>query len=816
VIQIQTLRIEEFRGIRELEIDMDSSSFAVFGPNGSGKSGVVDAIDFALTGSVARLSGAGTGGLSVTRHAPHVHQRDNPAAAKVSLTFTHPASGQIGVLTRCVKTADQFTLEPNTPELAGAVAWAAQHPELTLTRREVIKYVNTEPGKRAQEVQALLKLDRIDEMRRLLNTARNKTSSTAKTAADAVKSAEDGVKRVLDITSLLSSEVANAVNKQRDVLGLEALATVTFETDLSAGAKVDGNQGSFNKASAARDVKAITAFLAEHADFDQAVSDLTAALGELEADPTVLDALKHRQLVETGLPLVTDGVCPLCDLAWPTADALRQHLADKLARSEAAAKLQQRIQAAAGKVVGHLHGVRGLIQAAQPHAVTLGQTALQKSFQDWSNDIAAFEAKLGTVESIRQESERLTTDPLGTPSAMAAGIGALRTAIEALPDQTATESARSFLSVTQDRWMQVRQARATASKATAAHKAATAVYEKYNAVADAALTTLYKSVEDDFRNYYRQINSDDESSFKAGLSPTAGKLDLEVDFYGLGMFPPMAYHSEGHQDGMGVCLNLALIRQIHKSDFRLAVLDDVVTSVDANHRRQFCKLLKDIFPDVQFIITTHDEVWARQMQSSGLIARRSLARFHGWTVDGGPLYGQGGDFWVQIEADLAKDDVPGAAHKLRRNLEAALGDIAAGIQGHVVYRADNNYDLSSFFAAVKGRHGDLLKKATASANSWNNEAAQQKAENLKGERAKAMLAQDGENWAINALVHNNDWATMTKADFVPVVEACKKFLELFTCSNDTCDGWIYVLGIPGREEELRCSCGTLTLNLRKK
>lgn len=817
MIQIQTLRVEEFRGIRELELNLDSSSFAVVGPNGSGKSGVIDAIDFALTGSIARLSGAGTGGISVMKHGPHVHQRDNPTAAKVTLTFKHPASGQVGVLTRCVKTADQFTLEPNTPELAGAVGWAAEHPELTLTRREVIKYVNTEPGKRAQEVQALLKLDRIDETRRLLNTARNKTSSTAKSAADAVKSAEDGVKRILDITSLLPSEVGNAVNKQRDVLGLEALATVTLETDLSASARVDGNdQGSFNKASAARDVEAVNNFLGEHADLDGAVSELKAALDELEADPTVLDALKHRQLVETGLPLVTEGVCPLCDLAWPAADALRQHLSDKLARSEAAAKLQQRIQVAASNVVGQLRCVRGLIQAAQPHAVTMGQSAMQRSLQDWSNDITAFEAKLGTIESIRQESERLTTDPLATPPAMAEGIGGLRTAIEALPDQTATESAHSFLSVAQDRWTQVRQTRVTATKATAAHKAATAVYEKYNAVADAALTTLYKCVEDDFSNYYQQINSDDESSFKAGLSPTAGKLDLEVDFYGLGMFPPMAYHSEGHQDGMGVCLYLALIRQINKSDFRLAVLDDVVTSVDANHRRQFCKLLKDIFPDVQFIMTTHDEVWARQMQSSGLIARRSLARFHGWTVDGGPFYGQGGDFWLQIEADLAKDNVPGAAHKLRRNLEAALADIAAGIQGQVVYRGDNNYDLSSFFAAVKGRHGDLLKKATASANSWNNETGKQEAENLKAARANAILGQDGENWAINALVHNNDWATMTKADFVPVVEACKKFLELFTCSNAYCDGWIYVLGIPGREEELRCPCGTLTLNLRKK
>ena len=87
------------------------------------------------------------------------------------------------------------------------------------------------------------------------------------------------------------------------------------------------------------------------------------------------------------------------------------------------------------------------------------------------------------------------------------------------------------------------------------------------------------------------------------------------------------------------------------------------------------------------------------------------------------------------------------------------------IQGSVVYRGDNNYDLSAFFSAVKGRHGDLLKKATASAHSWNNDTAKQQVEELKTERAKAMLAQDGENWAINALVHNNDWATMSKADF---------------------------------------------------
>lgn len=816
MIQLQKLRIKEFRGIRELELELDGKSLVVVGPNGSGKSGVVDAIDFVLTGSVARLSGAGTGGISVTKHAPHVHKRDDPASAQVTLEFTHVQSGQTGVLTRSVKTAGQYTLEPNTTELAAAVAWAAQHSEITLSRREVIKYVNAEPGRRAQEVQALLKLDRIDETRRLLQAARTKSSAAVKTADSGMKAAEDGVKRILDVSSLLATDVLAAVNQRRSVLGLEELASIDLETDLSSGAKVGGRHQPFNKAAAARDVDAVSNYLSGHPDLDESVCKLSADLAELEADPTILETLRHRQLVEAGLPLVSAPACPLCDTLWKDAASLREHLEAKLSRSEVAAKLQQRIQAASGNIVTQLRSLRGLLQAAQPHAVTMGQSNLQTALIDWSSDIAAFEAKLATVASARHEAGRLDSDPLATPTTMITDLTALRDGIDALPDQSATDEARSFLDVAQDRWSQLRQARATAAKTVAAQKAADAVYETYNSVADAALTTLYKTVESDFSSYYRRINADDESTFKAGLEPSSGKLDLEVDFYGIGMFPPMAYHSEGHQDGMGVCLYLALLGQLLRSEFRFAVLDDVVTSVDVNHRRQFCRLLSDVFPDVQFIITTHDEVWARQMVSSGLVTRGSLARFYGWTVDGGPLYGQGGDFWEKVDADLAHDDVPGAAHKLRRNLEASLGDITASIQGSVAYRGDNNYDLSAFFSAVKGRHRDLLKKAATSATSWSNDTAKAQVEALQAQRAKAILAQDGENWAINALVHNNDWAAMSKADFGPVVEACKQFLDLFTCRNPACGSWLYVLGIPGKEEELRCSCGTFSLNLRKK
>ena len=68
---------------------------------------------------------------------------------------------------------------------------------------------------------------------------------------------------------------------------------------------------------------------------------------------------------------------------------------------------------------------------------------------------------------------------------------------------------------------------------------------------------------------------------------------------------------------MGVCLYLALMKRLFGDRFTIALLDDVVMSVDADHRYQFCKLLKTQFPGTQFIITTHDRLWAEQMKSAG-------------------------------------------------------------------------------------------------------------------------------------------------------------------------------------------------------
>lgn len=813
MIQLEHLHVEDFRGIRVLDLPLRSKSFAVHGPNGSGKSGVVDAIDFAISGTIHRLIGAGTGGVSLLKHGPHVHKRDDPGAAVVELTVKDISTGDTAVIRRSIKDPAAFTLTPDTEPMRVSIAEAQAHPELTLSRREIIKYVLSQPGARAQEVQALLKLDRLDGFRKLLKSALTKTSNALNTANTEKSTAETTFAGHLNIGELLSGEIAREVNLRRAVLGAEPLAEITIDTNLEDGLAAAVEANTFNLVTALRDVAGLIDAVDDTADLAGHQAALAAVAKELVDDPTLLEALKHLQLIDAGLAALVDGRCPLCDHDWYDLDTLRSHLAEKLERSRSAVDVQTRLIGTADAYRTSLRQLKESVDSAVPFATTHGDRTLPHLLTTFSAGLAAHAQSVGsTPESILSAAETLL------PSVFSPGVdsrrllGELNATLKALPDQTAATAARTYLAIAQDRWSRVHVARAQAAKATAVRDNAQVVYDRYCDISDAALKELYETVEADFSRYYQFINSDDEGNFTAELKPSSGSLDLAVDFYGIGKFPPTAYHSEGHQDGMGVCLYLALVNQLLGDGFRYAVLDDVVMSVDVNHRRQFCELLKSEFPDVQFIITTHDVVWARQMQSAGLITSKSQARFYGWTVDGGPVYEQG-DIWERIDEDLAKEDVAGAAHKLRRRIEAAAADIAESIGGRVPFRGDNNYDLSVLLSAVKGRHGELLGKAAAAANSWGDQIAIDAVKVKKDARRAIVPEQESEAWLVNALVHNNDWASASVNDLKPVLEATRAFLGLFTCDNEACGGWIYTVW---PEDALRCDCGNSNLNLKKK
>ena len=112
MIRINGIHIEEFRGIRDLSLNLENKNFGICGPNGSGKSGVVDAIEFCITGDITRLSGAGSADLSVKQHAPHVDQYQHPERAKVTITADIPVLNKSVILQRNVKNPRKLSITP--------------------------------------------------------------------------------------------------------------------------------------------------------------------------------------------------------------------------------------------------------------------------------------------------------------------------------------------------------------------------------------------------------------------------------------------------------------------------------------------------------------------------------------------------------------------------------------------------------------------------------------------------------------------------------------------------------------------------------
>lgn len=819
MIRLKSIHIEEFRGIRKLDLDLAGQNFGICGPNGTGKSGVIDAIEFCLTGNITRLSGQGQGELSVKGHAPHVDQREDPDKARVVITAAVPSLGKEVTITRSVKNPRVVDIVPSDAEIKAIIGELQSHPEFALSRREIAKYVVTPPAQRSTDVQNLLRLDYIGDLRKAFFTYANRCKRDAEEAERARGTAENDLKTALGLDVLDREKVLEKANEQRSVLALPALTELTSKTSFKEGTveKDDGGKKpDIAKDIALADIAAlVTAIGAGESEAlkghrESALADLK----KLQEDETALSLARAHGFITTGLELVTEDACPLCDTPWDVEE-LRGHLKAKLLSAEAMGTLLESLSEAIGAVMGCYEEQAAAIKKVAEYAAKLDPAvpraaldarakaleeakAALKAFQDDHSQIE------GAVTAIQDKWWELPEDALTRLVETQKGV-------QALPDSSAKDKAIEFLAVLQDRYERLlastKTARAKAERSATAQK----VYDHYISVSNKVLEDIYDAVAKEFTEFYRAIN-DDEGEFIGELKAEPAKLSFNVDFYGRGQFPPGAYHSEGHQDGMGLCLYLALMKHTLGDKFTFAVLDDVLMSVDTGHRREVCRLLMTKFPNTQFILTTHDRVWLQYMKTEGLIKGGQF--FGGWNVETGPRIWDDADIWTEIQAALDNDNVPHAAALLRRYLEYIATVLADNLRAQVEYRGDANYDLGDLLPSVLNRWRNRLNQGIKSAAHWGHDDVRAALEAKLGEAKTLIQKTNAEQWAINKSVHFNDWENFTKDEFTEVSDAFKALLDHIRCQHPKCGGYPYLTPRKGASEQLRCNCGTIDINLK--
>lgn len=813
MIHVESLRVHEFRGIRDLTLQLNSKNFAICGPNGTGKSGVVDALEFVLSGTISRLSGRGRGDLSIKAHGPHIDCA-MPEAAWAEAVLRVPSLNKTLTIRRTVKAPSAPKLNPDNADTRRVLAYLEAHPEFALSRREITSFVLAEPGARSKQIQELLKLDRINDLRLRFQKIAKDAVAREKTTALAQTGAAEAFARALDQATTSPAALLMAINTQRAVLSLQPLAEFSPKTQVNAGvAGPDAAGGGVTKAVAVNDLQALRDALAARTGpgFDAARAEAVGKLQQLQADASLLNAAVRDDFLKVALELFDGEHCPACDAPYSPAEFIGIVSAkrDKLAEVKA---LRDDAEARLAPMIAGLEAERDVLRTVWPHAKALLFEAALSDLGAWGAALTAAINSLKVFLPLDGAIGTLTAFP--DPKPLQALLDDLDRRVAALPEPSAQNAAAAMLGAAQARLDAWRAATAAHTRAAAEANISTRVSTIYAAETETALDDIYRKVQTRFAALYRQLNADDEAAFEAEMKQDKASLDFKVDFYKRGKFPPGAYHSEGHQDSMGLCLYLALTDHLQNQWFTFAVLDDVLMSVDTGHRREVTRMLQAEFPNTQFVLTTHDAVWLKFMQTAGLVPSKSVVRFRKWSVETGPSIWVDNDVWAEIGTAVANDNLLEAAAQLRNYLEYIAGEACQAFRAKVMYNADGQYDLGDLLEPAVNRLRELYAEAIKAAESWGDTA---KAEIIKERKRRLEVAFQSasvEQWAINPAVHYNQWATFHKNDLTVVVAAFKALLAELHCAK--CNGLLEVMPPKGTKQHLICTCGDVTLTFARK
>jgi recombinational DNA repair ATPase RecF len=716
------LEIRNIRGIPNLLLKPDGRNLAIWGLNGSGKSAVVDAIDFLLTGQISRLIGEGAGEISLNKHGPHILHKLEEASVRAKIKL--PLIKEPVEIKRCMATsgAVEINCEAENKEWVEFILWNAKKGQHVLTRREILKYIHAEPRSRAERIQDILNISDIEDIRRALVTVKNKAGEDHSISKNAVDAAEGSINATISQTTYSQEALLEFVNKNREILGgkrISAIASETIQKDIRKPADAVGVQG-VNAVLLEKDIGNIRSALSkesrdEIAQNDRALRDL---ITRVRSDPKLLKIFSRLQLAEIGVKLIDEsGSCPLCDSVWKPGE-LANYLREKISKGKGFAEDNKSINRLSSAILGRINNLAASVRALIAAGEKIGAEKEKTVFQSW---LERLEAVLGLLNS---PLEKYPEAKFGTyvVQTMLAPDGIEKTLVnmstgikEKVPQVTPELNAWDALTRLGENLKALEKAKVRFKKSALYQKRAASLLTKFLSARDSILGTLYDAVRDRFVDFYRQLHKVDESKFKAIMKPVGAGLNFEVDFYGQGSHPPHALHSEGHQDSMGICLYLALTERLNEGLINLIILDDVVMSVDVEHRRQVCSLLAKSFPNKQFIITTHDRTWANQLKSEGVVKSRDLIEFHNWSLEGGPQVNYDVILWEEITENLERNNVPDAAAQLRRGLEGFFSEVCGSLRASVEYNVNHRWELGDWCPAAMRQYRELIKRGLTSA-----------------------------------------------------------------------------------------------------
>jgi recombinational DNA repair ATPase RecF len=707
--RIKAISIHAFRGIPDLELTFDGKNVILRGENGTGKSSIVEAFEFFFTGKLLMFEGEGTQSLSLNRHAPHKNFSQDDVSIKVSFD-----PGNI-TLERTFKS------EPKPPAPLRRYFKAAQRGTFILRRSQILNFIVSIPSERFRAIGSIIGIEQLDNVELAMKRAYEELEQNV----------INDQKRISDIFSKISEYLGKNITYIEQALAAvnEKIREVNFAPLKSFDEVNKLNEQflkSFKESANIEQIMKLNEAIEQLEQFsvDEEIMRLLIDLN-MKLKPFMEESIRRelflRDFLTKGQQIVERderNICPLCGQEIDRQALLEQIKSRLQTLSELSAEateVRQLVSEIERKLSSLEESVEEIYKRFEPFEQL---TTIRVKFEKTLKVLDKFKEKLKLAKELRIEKELpidefkqniMTVDKLVKSSSVKCkrmfkeiGVpGDWKRKMDAINVATTVGTLVTELSDIEKSLVINEKQRDMAKK----------IYETFSETKKAKVAEIYESIKGDVNTFYSTLHpSDPHKNIEVNVMRTRrASTKLTIESFG-SVEDPRAYTSEGHLDSLGLCIFLAFVRTFNK-ECNFIILDDVVTTIDSQHRDLICKVLFEHFKDYQLFITTHDAIWYEQLcraqQAYGISGNCKNLEIVRWTLETGPIIEPYKTRWERIESKINSGDKL-AAVEGRRYLEWLLKNICEAMQARTVFKT-TGYTVADLFTPAKQRLMELIK-----------------------------------------------------------------------------------------------------------
>ena len=765
--KIKTLTAHNFRGIRETTLDLDGCSIVILGENGTGKSSFVDALEFYFTGTVSHLEGAQ--GVSTARHAPHI--RSDIEQTSVLLEFDRFSA----------KPSRTFRNISNVPAELSDYHHLGANARFILRRKNLLDFILAQPRSRYEQLAAIIGVSDLDKVERAFMQTRDDLERQVDTLKTQVRTEEHKLDDLIGKTNHSDEELLPALNYKLAELKQPALVSLedAEKRKLDAVARSRSPEDTQKAVDFQNSLTSIQ-YLLTNLRFFTNYRGLWEAVSDLQADAAQVRELLFQEALAASQKLLNEyadlNYCPVCLQSIDRLEilgALEQRLRRAETIAEKSADIKGRSNELAATIQNLITQSAQLIEQLFPLKLERDVLSLG-AYRNWLISLSTV-LQSEPVEMRLPDFEAMFNDPVVIKAEQflqeqITKITVEKSRLEPTDDDKLVVSIIDLLTRVMDSRKALLELHPLLRAKVGAYREMDAVYDCFISTKRSEIRKIYTSLEVDIKRYF-QLLHDNEGYREIKLDVDESKrasTEIKMDFHDRQQEDPRAFNSEGHLDSLGLCVFLAFVKRFNMG-FPIIALDDVVSSIDAQHRQRICKILFDEFPDAQLFITTHDYMWFEELRSY----QRACNREHefknvqilGWSLEDGPRLDKYKPRWERIQDKLENGDKDGAASDTRKELEAFLLEAAICLVTPISLKRDGKYTVADLHDPFVSRFKKLVPEI---------------------HKQYLAIFQDIQTNGIfgNLLVHNNPRAENASVEEVRrFTEAVKGFEGLFKCPN---------------------------------